>query len=119
MMGPTSELQREQMKKEYFVLAIVASTIFSTVSLAQENNSFSAILDRIMLPPGFKIEVFADMPKPRSIKVNMHQGIVFVGSRQGHIYSMADNNRDGVADVILERATGMNAPNGPVAKFHR
>ena len=75
-------------------------------------NDFSGVLEKINLPDGFKIEVFAEMPKARSIEVAKPNGVVFVGSRHGYIYSMVDSNRDGVADEVRERVTGLNVPNG-------
>ena len=44
-------------------------------------NDFSGVLEKINLPDGFKIEVFAEMPKARSIEVAKPNGVVFVGSR--------------------------------------
>lgn len=82
-------------------------------SMAPANAAdFSGVLDKIKLKPGFKISIFAEMPKPRQIEVGKPNGVVFVGSRHGHIYSMVDSNRDGVADEVRERATGLNVPNG-------
>lgn len=99
------------MKKINLVMAVLAAVVIPATSFAQGNGDFSAILERINLPPGFKIEVFAEMPKPRSIEVGKPNGVVFVGSRHGHIYSMFDNNRDGVADEVLERVNELNVPN--------
>ena len=73
---------------------------------------FSAILDKINLKPGFTISVFGEMPKPRQIEVGKPNGVVFIGSRHGHVYSMVDSNRDGVADEVSERVSGLNVPNG-------
>lgn len=73
---------------------------------------FSGVLDKIKLKPGFKISIFAEMPKPRQIVVGKPNGVVFVGSRHGYVYSMVDSNRDGVADEIRERVNGLNVPNG-------
>ncbi|MDU9006541.1 PQQ-dependent sugar dehydrogenase [Sedimentitalea todarodis] len=92
--------------------------IFAAMALAvasvpaQAGTDFSGVLDKINLPDGFKIEVFAEMPKARSIVVGKPNGVVYVGSRHGHIYSMVDTNRDGTADEVLERVAGLNVPNG-------
>jgi len=93
------------------IIATAAMMCASSVAMAQSSD-FSAVLSKIKLPSGFKIEVFAEMPKPRSIEVGKPNGVVFVGSRHGHIYSMTDFNRDGVADEVLERVKGLNVPNG-------
>ena len=73
---------------------------------------FSGILDKIKLKPGFKISIYAEMPKPRQMVVGKPNGVVFVGSRHGHVYSLIDSNRDGVADEVSERVNGLNVPNG-------
>lgn len=88
------------------------SGAMAVLPIAASAQDYSSILDRINLPDGFKISVFAEMPKARSIEVGKPNGVVFVGSRHGYIYSMVDHNRDGVADEVLERATDMNVPNG-------
>lgn len=92
--------------------ASAAAVAALTTGFAAQANDFSGVLDKINLPDGFKIEVFAEMPKARSIEVGKPNGVVFVGSRHGYIYSMVDNNRDGVADEVRERVNGLNVPNG-------
>lgn len=72
----------------------------------------SRIVEKIELPPGFRISVFGQMPAPREIAVDPGSGLVFVGSRRGHIYSMLDSDGDGKADQVHERASGLNVPNG-------
>ncbi len=73
---------------------------------------YDAILSRIKLPPGFKISIFAEVPRARSIVVGKPLGTIFVGSRHGSVHSLRDTNRDGVADEVLERVTDLNVPNG-------
>ncbi len=92
------------------LLCGVAVTI--AFSMPATAGDFSGVLDKVKLPAGFKISVFAEMPKPRQIEVGKPNGVVFVGSRHGHIYSLIDSNRDGVADEVLERVNGLNVPNG-------
>lgn len=75
-------------------------------------DNYDSILSRINLPDGFKIEVFAEVPRARSIAVGKPMGTIFVGSRHSTIHSLRDTNRDGIADEVLERATGLNVPNG-------
>ena len=77
---------------------------------------YAAILDRIDLPPGFEISVFAEVPKARSIEVGRPNGVVFVGSRHGTIHSLVDRDRDGTADEVRRRADGLNVPNGIAMK---
>jgi len=74
--------------------------------------NMDATLADIKLPPGFKITVFAEVPKARSIVVGTPLTTIFIGSRHGTIHSLRDTNRDGVADEVRERASGLNVPNG-------
>jgi len=90
-------------------VALVAT--LSAPAMATDTD-YSGVLSKIKLPDGFKISIFAEMPKPREIEVGKPNGVIYVGSRHGHIYSMVDNNRDGVADEVRERVNGLNVPNG-------
>lgn len=70
-------------------------------------------LDRIQLPPGFTIRLFAaPVPNARSL-TKSPEGTIFVGSRQaGRVYAVVDLNQDHVADDIITIAEGLNSPNG-------
>ena len=69
-------------------------------------------LENIKLPPGFKIEVFADgLPNARTLALG-DEGTVFVGTRQSSVYAIRDNDGDGRADEKRPIASGLNMPNG-------
>jgi glucose/arabinose dehydrogenase len=79
------------------------------------------------MPPGFKIELYADnVPNARSMALG-DQGTVFVGTREGEVYALPDRNGDNRADTVLTLAKGLNMPNGVafrdghlyVAEVHR
>lgn len=73
-------------------------------------------LDRIQLPPGFKITVFARVPDARSLALGA-KGTVFVGTRASDkVYAVVDKNQDGRADAIYTVAQGLEAPNGVAFK---
>ena len=74
-------------------------------------------LERIKLPAGFKISVFAtDIPNARSM-VMSPDGIVFVGTRKGgKVYAVQDNNGDFRADEVVTIAENLNMPNGVAFK---
>ncbi|SDD40718.1 Glucose/arabinose dehydrogenase, beta-propeller fold [Algoriphagus faecimaris] len=74
-------------------------------------------LDRIKLPDGFKIEVWAaDVPNARSLSMS-EEGIVFVGNRQEkNVYALVDENGDGKADSKFILAEGLRMPNGVAYK---
>ncbi len=90
--------------------AVLSSAALVAFAFPVAAADLSAILAKIELPPGFRISVFGEMPKPRSIE--FADGVVYVGSRRGHIYSMVDQDGDGVADVVRRLARGLNSPNG-------
>ncbi|HUL42626.1 MAG TPA: sorbosone dehydrogenase family protein [Burkholderiales bacterium] len=63
-------------------------------------------LDKIKLPPGFAISVYAQVPGARSMTLGS-DGTVFVGTvREGKVYAIT---RDQKVHVIAE---GLNVPNG-------
>jgi glucose/arabinose dehydrogenase len=69
-------------------------------------------IDKIKLPPGFKIEVWADMiPNARSMTLGS-KGTLFVGSRgAGNVYAVVDKGGQREVKVI---AKGLQQPNGVV-----
>lgn len=69
-------------------------------------------LDRIELPPGFAIEVYALVPNARSLTLSPG-GVLYVGSREGgKVHAVVDRDGDQVADRVHEIASGLNMPNG-------
>ena len=68
-------------------------------------------LDKIKLPPGFEIGVFADnVPNARAMVLG-DKGTVFVGSmRAGKVYAV--RSREGKASATLVVASGLNMPVG-------
>ena len=69
-------------------------------------------LENIKLPPGFKIEVFADgLPNARTLALG-DEGTVFVGTRKSSVYAIRDNDGDGEVDEKHQIASGLNMPNG-------
>ena len=71
-----------------------------------------AKLDHIVLPPGFSIDVFADVEQARSLALGS-KGTVFVGSlSRGTVTALVDRDRDGKADETIVIAEDLNTPNG-------
>ncbi|MBL4599242.1 MAG: PQQ-dependent sugar dehydrogenase [Rhizobiaceae bacterium] len=89
------------------------SIALMTPAIAQDR---SALLDAINLPPGFKISIFAEVTAPRQIEYDAASGIIFIGSRHGHIVSLQDKNKDGISDEKTMLANGLNVPNGVAVK---
>ena len=73
-------------------------------------------LDKIKLPPGFTINVYAEVDKARSMCLSPN-GTLFVGNNGGNkVYAVVDENKDGVADKVYTVASGLNTPNGVAFK---
>ncbi len=76
----------------------------------------AANLAKISLPPGFKIQVFAEVPRARSMAVGEPMGVVFVGTRFDKLYAVVDRNRDGVGEEVVAIASDLKVPNGVAFK---
>jgi glucose/arabinose dehydrogenase len=76
--------------------------------------SIRQILQRIKLPPGFKIELFAIAPDARHMTVGTNIGVVFVGTRKTDIWAVTDRDKDRVADEVKRFAPSISfkVPNG-------
>ncbi len=75
-------------------------------------------INKIQLPPGFEISIYARDIEARSMSLGP-DGIVFVGTRFGRnreiigkVYAVIDSNGDNQADQIITIAEGLNVPNG-------
>ena len=74
-------------------------------------------LDKIILPPGFKIEVYAENIKNARSMALSPDGTLFVGTRDGDkVYAIKDLNGDHKADKIYTVASGLKSPNGVAFK---
>jgi len=70
-------------------------------------------LDKLNLPEGFKIEVYArDVPNARHMTLS-DSGTLFVGSRgEGKVYAVLDRDGDQKADEVKVIAEGLKHPTG-------
>ncbi|MEW6048514.1 MAG: PQQ-dependent sugar dehydrogenase [Bacillota bacterium] len=101
------------------LLAVVAAVVAVSVSWAAfaegqpAGPAFNqANLGKIKLPPGFKISVFAQVPRARSMAVGEPMGVVFVGTRYDKVYAVVDRNKDGIGDEVIAIASDLKVPNG-------
>ena len=72
-------------------------------------------LERIKLPEGFKIELYAVVPDARHMAVGPQGIVTFVGTRKDKVWSVTDRNKDRVADEVKDFAPSLtfSIPNGP------
>jgi glucose/arabinose dehydrogenase len=69
-------------------------------------------LDKIKLPPGFKISLYADsVPGARSMALSPG-GTLFVGTRDSKVYALPNRRQNKRADEVIILADGLNTPNG-------
>ncbi len=109
-------------------IAIAVSVLFAAavVPIFLSAGSDSVLpLEKIKLPPGFEIRVFARIPGARSL-ARSPNGTLFVGTREdGGVYAVRDGS--GRPDSVVRIARGLNMPNGVafrdgalyVAEVHR
>ncbi|GMQ83201.1 MAG: sorbosone dehydrogenase family protein [Rhodothermia bacterium] len=78
----------------------------------ERDNNRDKDLDKITLPPGFRIDLYANnVPNARSL-ARSENGVVFVGTRVGTVYAVVDSNDDCVADTTIVIDEDLRRPNG-------
>ena len=95
----------------------VATTDLNIPTVPQEGKNAAAIrknLEKIKLPPGFKIELFAVVPDARHMAVGPSTNMLFVGTRKTTVWAVTDRNSDNVADEVKSFAPSLKFtnPNG-------
>lgn len=69
-------------------------------------------LDKVTLPPGFRIDRYANnVPNPRSL-ARSENGVLLVGTREGTDYSVVDRDDDFVAGTTFVIDETLRLPNG-------
>jgi glucose/arabinose dehydrogenase len=85
--------------------------------IPQEGRRADAIrrnLEKVKLPQGFKIDLYALVPDARHMAVGPSTGVVFVGTRKSNVYVVTDRDKDRVADEVKQFAPSVDfkIPNG-------
>ncbi|MDX1400509.1 MAG: PQQ-dependent sugar dehydrogenase [Kiloniellales bacterium] len=77
--------------------------------------AIAANLDRIKLPQGFEISLYAVVPDARHMAVGPQGIVTFVGTRKTDVWAVTDRNKDRVADEVKRFAPSIDfdIPNGP------
>lgn len=86
-------------------------------SKEQPNELFKKYqLEKIKLPAGFKIDVYAEVKNARSLALSP-SGILFVGNRSANsVYAVVDEDKDGRGDKVYTIASDLESPNGVAFK---
>lgn len=128
-------------KKKFPLFALAAAALaFQPAALAQDNleklsdfrttgtsleiptvpqdgktaDNLRAIAQRVNLPPGFKIDLFAVVPDARHMAVGNNASVVFVGTRKNRVWAVTDRDSDRVADEtkVFAPSLDFKVPNG-------
>jgi glucose/arabinose dehydrogenase len=98
-------------------ISLLISAIFLLASLFNPAGRALATasdvqLDKLHLPPGFHIEVYAEVPGARQMCLSP-KGTLFIGTKEspGSVYALSDNNED-KQRRRYEIASGLYMPNG-------
>ncbi len=92
-------------------LAMVPFAWLAAHPAARPADAAELPLERIKLPAGFSIELFARVPGARSMVVMDDWGVVIVSSRGPNIHAAIDTDRDGRADKVVRLFTGLKLAN--------
>tara|TARA_X000000950_G_scaffold286245_1_gene394551 strand:- start:1468 stop:2739 length:1272 start_codon:yes stop_codon:yes gene_type:complete len=80
-------------------------------TVPQEGRNADAIranLEKVKLPPGFNIELYAIVPDAREMAVGLATNMVFVGTRKTSVWAVTDRNGDSIADEVKEFAPSIS-----------
>jgi glucose/arabinose dehydrogenase len=105
-------LQRGGKIMSRFVRATFAVLLLG-VFVAAFRSGQALPLEKIKLPPGFKISIYATgVRNAREMALGTNRTL-FVGSRDaGNVYALPDANKDYRADEVITIANGLNMPSG-------
>ncbi|RLD24762.1 MAG: sorbosone dehydrogenase family protein [Bacteroidetes bacterium] len=96
------------------VILIVIAFSFSLFEKPAKKESLQ--LDKIVLPEGFKIEVYAHVPNARSMVLS-ENGTLFVGNRsEDKVYAVQDTDGDNIGEKVYVIDEGLKMPNGVALK---
>jgi len=104
-------MARRNVRRFPFVFALLSCAVPFCLSVTASAQDLP--LDKIVLPKGFTIRVYAnDVGGARSMTLSPN-GTLFVGTRgEGNVYAVLDRDRDNRADRVITVARGLNMPNG-------
>ena len=97
------------MKKKLFV-GFILYTLFISIFLLNSNEEF--ILNKIKLPQGFHIHVYANnIKQPRAMALSSN-GVLYVSSKAGIIYALLDNDNNKISDKQYIITYNLSMPYG-------
>lgn len=107
------------MKNKRFLILVTVLGFLAVVTsfkIVYKSSELDLPLDKIKLPPGFAISVYAHVPNARSMALTS-TGTLFVGNRsKDKVYAVKDTDGDMVADKTYVIDEGLKMPNGVALK---
>jgi glucose/arabinose dehydrogenase len=113
--GLAAQAQERNLEKlKQFKVSGVDLNIPPVPQAGKNADAIRANLEKVKLPPGFKIDLYAVVPDARHIAVAPSTNMLFVGTRKTTVWAVTDRNSDGVADEVKPFAPSLNfkVPNG-------
>jgi len=95
-----------------FIRAAIGILIVGLFIFAARSNQ-TLPLEKIKLPPGFSINVYAaGVPNARQMALGSN-GVLFAGSMEaGNVYAIVDHSKDNRPAEVIKIAQGLNMPSG-------
>lgn len=88
------------------VLAVIPGVATADKSAIEKN------LGKLNLPPGFEIDIYAEVPGARSMTLGQSTGTVFVGTRGEEAYAAVDKDKDRKAEKVVKILDDLKVGNG-------
>lgn len=94
-------------------IRVIAGLVVLLVGSATARAQDEIPIDRLSLPDGFRVTVYASGVENARQMALSPSGTLFVGSRQaGNVYAVVDSDADHAADQVITIASGLNMPSG-------
>lgn len=92
--------------------AILSALLASSFAAQAESESVEKNLEKLNLPDGFNISIFAEVEGARQMALGQSTGTVFVGTRDKYVYAVVDKDKDRVAEKVVPILDDLNVGNG-------
>lgn len=100
-----------QIKYKVMNALILATLGLHTASSVAGIAEVEANLSKLHMPPGFKVEVYAEVPGARQMALGTN-GNIYVGTRGNKVYAVVDKNKDRKADSVITMMDDLKVANG-------
>ena len=98
--------------RSFSYLALGIATCLALSSFVAAKSRVEKQLEQINLPPGFSIEIFAEVPGARSMALDKSSNTVYVGTMGSDVYAVSYENQEGKSDKVVKIMSGLKVANG-------